>query len=39
MQDTKEEIGKQPGLRNGEYLIKLEDVVILSYVILTVGGN
>jgi hypothetical protein len=39
VQDTKEEIGKQTGLGNGEYLIKLKIVVIPSYVILTVGGN
>ena len=39
IQDTKEEIGKQTGLGNGEYLIKLKVVVIPSYVILTVRGN
>jgi hypothetical protein len=39
VQDTKEEIVKQTGLGNGEYLIKLKVVVIPSYVILTVGGN
>jgi hypothetical protein len=39
VQDTKEEIGKQTGLGYGEYLTKLEVVVIPSYVILTAGGN